>query len=55
MAGWWREEGGWPAEGKIRNRNRKDILDKLGAAPQGLIGLLQGKTFGKLLVRVAQL
>jgi NADPH-dependent curcumin reductase CurA len=40
----------------IRDRRvkyREDILDGLENAPQGLIGLLRGKNFGKLIVRVA--
>ena len=48
-----RDVGGWLADGKIRTR--EDVLDGLDAAPQGLIGLLQGKNFGKLVVKVAAL
>jgi len=41
----------WCREGKIKAR--EDIVDGLENAPQALIGLLQGKNFGKLVVRVA--
>lgn len=45
-----REMGGWLREGKIRYR--EDIVDGLENAPAALIGLLQGKNFGKLIVRL---
>ena len=32
---------------------REDIVDGIDAAPEAFIGLLQGKNFGKLLVRLA--
>jgi NADPH-dependent curcumin reductase len=41
----------WLKEGKIKFR--EDIVDGLENAPQAFIGLLQGKNFGKLVVRVA--
>jgi len=41
----------WFNEGKIKAR--EDIVDGLENAPQALIGLLEGKNFGKLLIRVA--
>ncbi|MEE1544632.1 MAG: NADP-dependent oxidoreductase, partial [Alphaproteobacteria bacterium] len=34
---------------------REDVLDGLDKAPEGLIGLLQGNNFGKLVVKVAEL
>ena len=34
-------------------RYREDIVDGIDAAPEAFIGLLQGKNFGKLLVRLA--
>ena len=40
----------WVAEGKIKFR--EDIVDGLENAPQAFIGLLEGKNFGKLVVRV---
>jgi NADPH-dependent curcumin reductase CurA len=46
-----RDVGGWLREGRVRYR--EDVIDGLENAPQGLIGLLRGKNFGKLVVRVA--
>ena len=40
----------WLKEGKIKFR--EDIVDGLENAPQAFIGLLEGKNFGKLVVRV---
>ncbi len=42
----------WLAEGRIRYR--EDVVDGLEKAPEAFIGLLEGKNFGKLIVRVAQ-
>ena len=47
-----RDVGQWVRDGKIHYR--EDILDGLEAAPEGLIGLLAGKNFGKLLVKVSE-
>ncbi|TAL86467.1 MAG: NADP-dependent oxidoreductase [Rhodanobacter sp.] len=41
----------WLKEGKIRFR--EDMVEGLDNAPQAFIGLLQGKNFGKLVVRIA--
>lgn len=41
----------WLAEGKIKFR--EDIVDGLENAPQAFMGLLDGKNFGKLIIRVA--
>lgn len=41
----------WLKEGKIKFR--EDIVDGLENAPQAFIGMLEGKNFGKLVVRVA--
>lgn len=41
----------WVKEGKIRYR--EDIVDGLENAPQAFICLLEGRNFGKLIVRVA--
>jgi hypothetical protein len=41
----------WLKEGKIRFR--EDIVAGLENAPQAFIGLLEGKNFGKLVIRVA--
>ena len=42
----------WVDAGKIRYR--EDIVDGLENAPQAFIGLLEGKNFGKLVVRVGE-
>jgi NADPH-dependent curcumin reductase len=47
-----REAGGWLREGRIKHR--EDIVDGLENAPAAFMGLLKGKNFGKLLVRVAE-
>jgi len=47
-----RDVGQWLAEGKIKYR--EDVVDGLEAAPDAFIGMLKGKNFGKLLVRVAR-
>ena len=45
-----RDMSQWLAAGKIKYR--EDIVDGLDNAPQAFIGLLAGKNFGKLIVRV---
>ncbi|MDH2054962.1 NADP-dependent oxidoreductase [Achromobacter marplatensis] len=47
-----RQAGQWIQEGKLRWR--EDVVDGLEQAPQAFIGLLEGKNFGKLVVRVGQ-
>ena len=42
----------WLTDGKIKFR--EDVVDGLENAPQAFIGLLEGKNFGKLIVRVAK-
>lgn len=42
---------GWIRDGKVKYR--EDFIDGLENAPQGLMGLLEGKNFGKLIVRVS--
>lgn len=42
--------GEWVRAGKIKFR--EDIVDGLENAPQAFIGLLEGKNFGKLIIRV---
>jgi len=42
---------GWVREGRVKYR--EDFVDGLENAPKALIGLLDGKNFGKLVVRVA--
>ncbi len=46
-----REVGAGIAAGRIRYR--EDIVDGLVNAPEALIGMLEGRNFGKLIVRVA--
>jgi hypothetical protein len=41
----------WVQEGRIKYR--EDVVEGLERAPEAFIGLLQGRNFGKLLVRVA--
>ena len=47
-----KEMGEWVAAGKIKLR--EDVVDGLENAPKAFIGLLEGKNFGKLVVRVAE-
>jgi len=42
----------WLAEGRVHYR--EEVIDGLENAPRGLIGLLRGENFGKLVVRVAE-
>ncbi|MCG6577630.1 NADP-dependent oxidoreductase [Pseudomonas sp. AF32] len=42
----------WVREGKVKFR--EDVVDGLENAPQAFIGLLEGRNFGKLVVRVAR-
>ena len=46
-----RDVGGWLKEGKLKYR--EDIVHGLEKAPDAFIGLLRGKNFGKLVVKVA--
>lgn len=45
-----REMSGWIAEGRVRYR--EDTVEGLEQAPEAFIGLLEGRNFGKLVVRV---
>jgi len=47
-----KDMGLWLKQGKITFR--EDIVDGLENAPKAFIGLLQGKNFGKLIIRVAK-
>jgi NADPH-dependent curcumin reductase len=40
----------WIREGKLKYR--EDIVEGLDKAPEAFLGLLEGKNFGKLLVKV---
>jgi NADPH-dependent curcumin reductase CurA len=52
MPAFLRDMGGWLASGQVKVR--EDVVDGLENAPQAFIGLLQGKNFGKLVVRLGQ-
>ena len=52
MGDFIRDCGGWIREGRLKYR--EDIVVGLEKAPEAFIGLLQGKNFGKLLVRIAE-
>jgi NADPH-dependent curcumin reductase len=47
----FRDMSTWVREGRVKYR--EDVVDGLERAPEAFIGLLQGRNFGKLLVRVA--
>ena len=47
----FRQMSKWVAEDRLVFR--EDIIDGLDNAPEAFIGMLQGKNFGKLVVRVA--
>jgi NADPH-dependent curcumin reductase CurA len=42
---------GWLQEGRVHYR--EEVIDGLESAPQGLMGLLRGENFGKLIVHVS--
>ena len=48
----YRDVSAWVREGRIKYR--EDVVDGLERASEAFIGLLQGRNFGKLLVRVAE-
>lgn len=47
-----REAAGWINEGKLRWR--EDVVEGLERAPEAFIGLLEGRNFGKLVVRLVK-
>ncbi|HLR29841.1 MAG TPA: NADP-dependent oxidoreductase [Paenalcaligenes sp.] len=49
--GFFQQMSSWLKEGKIRFK--EDTVEGLENAPQAFIGLLEGKSFGKLVVRVS--
>jgi NADPH-dependent curcumin reductase CurA len=51
MPAFYEEMSAWLKQGKITYREQ--ILEGLEQAPQGLMGLLRGENFGKLVVRVS--
>ncbi|CAH1659326.1 NADP-dependent oxidoreductase [Chelatococcus asaccharovorans] len=46
-----REAGAWVGSGQLRYK--EDIVEGLANAPEAFIGLLEGRNFGKLIIRVA--
>jgi len=46
-----RDMSGWVRQGRVKYR--EDVVEGLERAPAAFIGLLQGRNFGKLIVRVA--
>jgi NADPH-dependent curcumin reductase CurA len=46
-----RDMSGWVRQGRVKYR--EDVVEGLERAPDAFIGLLQGRNFGKLIVRVA--
>jgi NADPH-dependent curcumin reductase CurA len=51
-AGFLRDVPKWIAEGRVKYR--EDIVDGLENAPEAFIGMLSGRNFGKLLIRVSK-
>ena len=47
----YREATAWVREGRIKYR--EDVVNGLENAPEAFMGLLKGKNFGKLLVKIA--
>lgn len=47
-----KEMAGWIASDEVRYK--EDVVDGLDAAPEAFMGLLEGRNFGKLVVRVSQ-
>ena len=52
MPAFHQEMMGWVRDGHVKYR--EEVLEGLEQAPQGLIGLLRGDNFGKLVVRVSE-
>ena len=47
-----RDMTGWIADGRVKYR--EDIVEGIDAAPEAFIGLLKGKNFGKMIVKVGK-
>ena len=52
QADFLRDMGEWVGGGRVKYR--EDVVEGLENAPAAFLGLLQGKNFGKLLVRVGE-
>ncbi len=52
MGAFQQDMRGWLREGRVRYR--EELIEGLENAPRGLIGMLKGENFGKLVVRVAE-
>jgi NADPH-dependent curcumin reductase CurA len=52
MGAFQQDMGRWLREGRMKYR--EELIEGLENAPRGLIGMLQGENFGKLIVRVAR-
>ena len=52
FADFQRQMRAWLDAGKIKYR--EDVVEALENAPQAFIGLLEGRNFGKLVVRVSE-
>jgi len=52
MSAFQKDMRAWLGEGRVRYR--EELIEGLENAPRGLIGMLQGENFGKLVVRVAE-
>ena len=48
----FKQMSAWVKDGKIKHR--EDIVDGIEKAPEAFIGLLEGRNFGKLIIKVAQ-
>jgi hypothetical protein len=51
MPEFYQEMSAWLRDGQVKYR--EEILDGLEQAPEGLMGMLRGENFGKLVVRVS--
>jgi NADPH-dependent curcumin reductase CurA len=52
MRAFQQDMNGWLREGRVKYREQ--VIEGLENAPRGLMGLLQGENFGKLVVRVSE-
>jgi NADPH-dependent curcumin reductase len=52
QADFQRDMAAWLREGKVKYR--EDIVDGLDRAPEAFVGLLQGRNFGKLVVKLGE-